>query len=209
MAKIKICGITNLEDATWAANLGADYIGFNFYSQSPRKVSVKNAKELISKIPPFLKSIGLFVDEPIDALKKTIQTTGLKWVQLHGSETPEYCQQVKALGVTVVKAVAVEKPLEAGDVVPYADSVDYFLFDHRTPDLPGGTGESFNWEWIKDTSFVPKPWFLAGGLNPDNVKKAIQSTHAAFVDVCSGVERTPTRKDYDAMKKFIQTAKAS
>ena len=193
MAKVKICGITNAQDALWAVNLGVDFIGLNFYGQSPRKVSVKHAKELLAQIPPFIKSVGLFVDEPFDSLQKTVKATGLKWIQLHGSETPDYAQQVKGLGVTVMKAIAVEKPLEPADVAPYQDSVDYFLFDHRTPELAGGTGVPFNWEWIQNTSFVSKPWFLAGGLTPDNVAAALKQTQAAFVDVCSGVEKSPTR----------------
>jgi phosphoribosylanthranilate isomerase len=207
MAKVKICGITNAQDALWAANLGADFIGLNFYPQSPRKVSVKHAKELLAQIPPFIKTVGLFVDEPFEVLQKTLKATGLKWVQLHGGETPAYVQQVKDLGVTVIKALAVEKPLEPADVAPYQDLVDYFLFDHRTPELAGGTGAAFNWEWIQAIPFVTKPWFLAGGLKPDNVAGAIKQTQAAFVDVCSGVEKSPTRKDYEAMKNFIQAVR--
>lgn len=207
MAKVKICGITNAQDALWAVNLGVDFLGLNFYSQSPRKVSVKHAKDLLAQIPPFIKTVGVFVDEPIETLKKTIQATGLKWVQLHGSESPETVQQAKDLGVTVIKVIPVEKPLEAADVAPYQDSVDYFMFDHRTPELPGGTGEAFDWEWIQNVSFVTKPWFLAGGLKPDNVGKAIKQTQAAFIDVCSGVEKTPKTKDYEKMKAFVQAAR--
>jgi phosphoribosylanthranilate isomerase len=207
MAKVKICGITNAQDALWAVNLGVDFIGLNFYGQSSRKVSVKHAKELLSQIPPFIKTVGLFVDEPIESLQKTLKASGLKWVQLHGQETPEYVRQVKDLGVTVIKAIAVEKPLEAADVELYQDIVDYFLFDHGTPELPGGTGEAFNWDWIQSIPFVIKPWILAGGLTPDNVSSAIKKTQAAIVDVCSGVEKSPSRKDYEAMKKFIQAVR--
>jgi len=207
MAKVKICGITNAQDALWAVNLGVDFIGLNFSAASPRKVSVKHAKELLAQIPLFIKTVGLFVDEPLDSLQKIIKSTGLKWIQLHGTETPEYVAQVKALGVSVIKAIAVEKPLEAVDIEPYQDTVDYFLFDHRTPELAGGTGEAFDWDWIQAISFVTKPWFLAGGLKPDNVAGAIKKTQAVFVDVCSGVEKSPTRKDYEAMKSFIQAVR--
>src|SRR6266849_2525617 len=99
MPKVKICGITNAQDALWAANLGADFIGLNFSSQSPRKVSVKHAKELAAQIPPFVAVVGVFVDEPLESIAKIIKNVPLKMVQLHGTETPDYCAQVKALGV--------------------------------------------------------------------------------------------------------------
>jgi phosphoribosylanthranilate isomerase len=208
MPKVKICGITNAQDALWAANLGADFIGLNFYSQSPRKVSVKHAKELAAQVPPFVTVVGIFVDEPFESLAKIIKSVPLKMVQLHGAETPDYCQQVKSLGVKVTKAVRLAKPLEAGDTAPYESFVDYFMFDTYSPDAPGGMGESFNWDWLQTASQLTKPWFLAGGLTPANILDAIKTAHPAMVDVCSGVERTPTRKDYDAMKNFIQAAKS-
>jgi phosphoribosylanthranilate isomerase len=129
-------------------------------------------------------------------------------VQLHGAETPEYCQQVKALGVKVTKALRLQKPLEASEVQPYADAVDYFLFDSFSTDSAGGTGEPFNWNWLQTASQVNRPWFLAGGLNPVNIVEAIKTAHPSLVDVCSGVEKSPTRKDYEAMKSFIQAAKS-
>jgi phosphoribosylanthranilate isomerase len=209
MPKVKVCGITNAQDALWAANLGADFIGLNFYGQSPRKVSVKHAKELASKIPPFVTVVGIFVNEPLESLAKIIKSVPLKMVQLHGAETPEYCAQVKALGVKVIKALRLQKTLEASDLAPYENNVDFFLFDAYSPDSAGGTGEAFNWDWLLAAATLSKPWFLAGGLTPENVKEAIKKTNAPMVDVCSGVERTPTRKDYEAMKRFIQTAKAA
>lgn len=208
MARVKICGITNANDAKWAANLGADFVGLNFYPQSPRKVSAKNAKEIVAQLPPFIKVVGVFVDEPLESLTKLVKSVPLKLVQLHGQESPEYCQQVKALGVTVIKVLSLERVLEVADLVPYDQAVDYYLFDHRTAQLPGGTGETFDWTYLSNTSFVTKPWFLAGGLTPDNVSKGMKDTKATAVDVCSGVEKSPTRKDYEAMKKFIETAKS-
>lgn len=207
--KVKICGVTNTEDAKWVANLGADFLGLNFYSGSPRKVSVKNAKDIAAQLPPFIKIVGVFVNEPLESLTKIIKAVPLKFVQLHGSEDVDYCRSAKALGVSVIKVLGVEKPLAAEDVAPYLDTVDYFMFDHKTEALPGGTGEAFNWEWLQNTSFITKPWFLAGGLKPDNIAKAIKATKAQLVDVCSGVERTPTRKNYDAMKQFIEVARST
>ena len=208
MPKVKICGITNAPDALWAANLGADFIGLNFYSQSPRKVSLKHAKELAGQIPPFVTVVGLFVDEPFASLTKTVKDVPLKMVQLHGTETPDYVQQVKSLGVKVSKAIRLHKPLEAADTAPYEATVDYYLFDTYSPDMAGGTGEVFNWDWLAGAGHLTKPWFLAGGLTPENVKDALKISKASFVDVCSGVEKTPTRKDYEKMKTFIQRAKS-
>src|SRR4051812_27965054 len=127
MPKVKICGVTNAQDALWAANLGADFIGLNFYAQSPRKVSVKHAKELVAQIPPFVGVVGIFVDEPIESLTKIVKSVPLKIVQLHGSETSEYCAQVKALGVKVTKAIRLQKALEPSDTAAYEGTVDYFL----------------------------------------------------------------------------------
>ncbi len=163
MPKVKICGITNAQDALWAANLGADFIGLNFYSQSPRKVSVKHAKELVSQIPPFVTAVGVFVDEPFESLAKIVKSVPLKMVQLHGSESLEYCQQVKSLGVKVTKVLRLQKPLEAADTDPYEGTVDYFMFDTNSNEAAGGTGKAFNWEWLQAANKLTKPWFLRRG----------------------------------------------
>jgi phosphoribosylanthranilate isomerase len=209
MIKIKICGMTNEQDALWAVNLGADFVGFNFYPQSPRKISVKNAKAIAAKLPPFVPVVGIFVNEPAESLAKIVKSVPLKYVQLHGSESPDDCRAVKALGVSVIKVVGLNKPLETSDVEPFNEVVDYFLFDHQTPDVPGGTGETFTWEWLQNANVLTKPWFLAGGLTPENIGKAVTLLHPPLVDVCSGVERLPTRKDFEAMKKFIQNARSA
>ena len=208
MIKVKICGVTNPQDALWAANLGADYIGLNFYAQSPRKVSPKHAQEMASQIPPFITVVGIFVDEEITAIAKLVKTVPLKAVQLHGLESPEDCQRVRELGVKVIKAFRLQKPLESADVESYAPFVDFYMFDRFSAEAAGGTGDVFDWDWVKGAAGLGKPWFLAGGLNPANVEKALKQTQAPAVDVCSGVERLPTRKDYEAMKNFIQTVKA-
>ena len=208
MSKVKICGITNAQDALWAANLGVDFIGLNFFGQSPRKVSVKHAKDLMSQIPPFVTVVGLFVDEPGESVAKIVKSLSLKMVQFHGQEPPDYCAEAMALGVKVIKALRLQKALEPSDLAPYEHAVDYFLFDSYSPDMAGGVGEAFNWDWLAAAAPLTKPWFLAGGLTPENVREAIKKTNAPMVDVCSGVERAPTRKDYESMKKFIQLAKS-
>lgn len=209
MTKIKICGITNLQDALWAVNLGTDYIGLNFYPPSPRKVSPKGAKEIVSKLPPFVLPVGIFVDEAVPAIAKLIKFVPLKAVQLHGQETPEVCQELKALGVQVIKAIRLTAPLVATDWKAYTDHVDYFLIDNGAGTEPGGNGETFDWSWLQDAVNLGKPWFLAGGLKPDNVGEALKKVHPPLVDVCSGVERLPTRKDFEAMKAFVQTVRSS
>lgn len=208
MSKVKICGITNAQDALWVVNLGADLIGLNFYPASPRKVSVKHAKELVAQVPPFVGVVGLFVDEPIESILKAIKSVPLKYIQLHGNESPEYCAQVRASGVKVIKAFRLQQPVDPAMLTPYDEYVDFYLFDSHSDTQMGGTGQTFTWEWLQPAASVTKPWFLAGGLNPDNIVAAIKATHPAYVDVCSGVEKSQTRKDYDKMKSFIQGAKS-
>jgi phosphoribosylanthranilate isomerase len=209
MTKIKICGITNLQDALWAVNLGTDYIGLNFYASSPRKVSAKNAKDIVAKLPPFVIPVGIFVDEAVPAIAKLVKSVPLKAVQLHGRETPDMCAELKALGVQVIKVISLQGPLNAADWTPYRDHVDFFLVDNGLGDVPGGTGQTFDWGWLASAGELGKPWFLAGGLKPDNVGEAIQKTRPPLVDVCSGIERLPTRKDFDAMKLFVQNVRAA
>lgn len=208
MSKVKICGITNAPDALWVVNLGADMMGLNFYAQSPRKVSVKHAKELIAQIPPFVSVVGVFVDEPIESILKIIRNVPLKMVQLHGSESPDYCAQVRALGVKVTKVFRLQQPLDPAMLAPYEADTDFYLFDNFSDTQMGGTGEAFTWEWLQPAATLTKPWFLAGGLTPENVGNAVKTSHAPYVDVCSGVEKSPTRKDYEKMKAFIQSAKS-
>ncbi len=209
MTKIKICGITNLQDALWSVNLGTDYIGLNFYPPSPRKVSPKGAKEIVGKLPPFVIPVGIFVDESVSVISKLIKSVPLKAVQLHGTETPEMCAQLKALGVQVIKAIRLSAPLVAAEWTAYRNHVDYFLIDNGAGKEPGGNGETFDWSWLEAASELRKPWFLAGGLNPQNIADALKKAHPPLVDVCSGVERLPTRKDFDAMKAFVQTVRAA
>jgi phosphoribosylanthranilate isomerase len=163
---------------------------------------------IVDQVPGFMTTVGVFVDEPIASAKKIIEKVPLRWVQLHGCESSEYCRELKLSGVTVVKVLRLSKPLEAADTSPYEDCVDYFLFDTYTEDSAGGTGVAFDWGWLQAAAQLTKPWFLAGGLTPANVLEAVKKLHPPMVDVCSGVEKSPTRKDYEAMKTFIQEAKS-
>lgn len=213
MTKIKICGLTNDKDALWATNLGADYLGFNFYKGSARKISPELAKKIITSLPPFVSSVGVFVNEEIKTVLKIVKKCNLSLVQLHREETPEYCEKLKVeslkLKVGIIKAVRIkdEKSLE---IIPqYLDKVDYFLLDTYVEGVEGGTGETFNWNLaVKAKELVgSKPIFLAGGLTAENVQEAIRKIQPYAVDVASSVERLPRRKDYEKMKNFIQAVR--
>ncbi|HCJ66051.1 MAG TPA: phosphoribosylanthranilate isomerase [Elusimicrobia bacterium] len=215
MIKIKICGITNDKDALWATNLGADYLGFNFYRESPRKISPELAKKIIAKLPPFVSAVGVFVNEEMKTVLKIVKKCNLSLVQLHGEEMPEYCEQLRSQmpdpRCRIIKAFRVkeEKSLE---VIPqYLEKVDYFLLDTYVEGVEGGTGVPMsrdNWDLAVKVKEYGKPIFLAGGLSAENVQEAIRKVQPYAVDVASGVERLPRRKDYEKMKNFIQAVKS-
>ncbi|MCB4790623.1 MAG: phosphoribosylanthranilate isomerase [Elusimicrobia bacterium] len=203
--KVKICGVTYLKDAVLVASLGADYIGLNFCKASPRKVSVKMAKDILAKMPPFITSVAVFVDEDITEAAKILKKCGFKMIQLHGSESVEYCSNIKAqTNLPVIKAFRIADENSLNEIAAYKDCADYFLLDAHVPGVAGGTGETFNWDFALKAKELGKPVFLAGGLAPDNVLAAIQKVDPFCVDTASGVERLPTKKDYDKMKDFIR-----
>ncbi|HOW28647.1 MAG TPA: phosphoribosylanthranilate isomerase [Elusimicrobiota bacterium] len=211
-AKVKICGITNTEDATWTVNLGAEYIGLNFWPESPRKVSLGKAVEIVQKLPPFVVTVGVFVNQPVDEIVKTVLKTGIKGVQLSGEETPEYCRQLaEALrdkNPFLIKVFHVSTEADLEPMTAYKDMCQYFLLDARVENVPGGTGQTFPWDLVQRAKTIGIPLFIAGGLTPDNVKEAIKKTEPYAVDVASGVEKSPKRKDYEKMKLFIEQSKA-
>ena len=211
--KVKICGITNKDDATWALNYGADYLGVNFWKGSKRYVSPTNALGWVPTLPTFASVIGVFVDADPGEIADLSAKLNLKGVQLHGSETPDYVRLLKkALENTetppmIIKAVRVKGPDSAAELAAYAPLVDYFLLDSFVEGEPGGTGATFDWTWIEPAKALGKPVFLAGGLTPDNVKDAVKRTSPFAVDVASGVEKSPKRKDLEKMRAFITNAK--
>ena len=163
MIKIKICGITNAEDAMLAANLGADLVGFNFVKESPRKVSVKLASEVISSLPGFVASVGVFADEDLDALVKAAKKCALKYIQLHGSESPEYCATVfSKTSLPIIKAFRVKDDSVVEEMKNYLNCADFFLLDAFSEDAAGGTGKVFNWDIALKARDLNKPFFLAG-----------------------------------------------
>ncbi|MDR3581542.1 MAG: phosphoribosylanthranilate isomerase [Oryzomonas sp.] len=201
MIKVKICGITNLEDALTAVDAGADALGFVFHPKSPRHVFPEQAAAIIRHLPPFVQAVGLFVDEPLDMVNATADQCGLDLVQLHGVEKPGYCDSVRR---RVVKTFRVK------DITSLEPMRDYrvaaFLLDAWSPAAHGGTGQTFNWE-IAACAAQSNRIILAGGLTPGNVAEAVRKVRPYSVDVSSGVESGPGKKDSRKIVDFISNAK--
>jgi phosphoribosylanthranilate isomerase len=201
---VKICGITNVTDALAAAGSGADALGLMFYEGSPRHVTVKAAAEIAQKLPPFIIKVGVFVNAPEDAVLRAIGECGLNIVQFHGDETPEYCAQFP---VMTIKAFRVR---DAGSLKALEDyQTDAFLLDAHVPDKLGGTGATFNWDLALEAQKLGRPIFLAGGLTPENVADAVRRVRPYAVDVSSGVEASPGKKDNQKVAAFIKAAKGA
>lgn len=203
MTKVKICGITNYEDAAHALILGADYIGFNFYKLSPRYVDEAEVKKIIGKMPNSVKKVGVFVNDKLDAVKKIAEDSNLDLIQLHGDETPEYCNQLKKeTQKEIIKSFRIRNESDINKIKKY--NVDYYLFDAYGERLYGGTGKTFDHGLLKN---IKKDFFLSGGLNAQNVKRAIKIAKPFAVDTASGVEKNSRKKDTKKMEAFIKAAK--
>jgi len=204
MVKVKICGITNYDDAAHAAILGADYLGFNFYELSPRHVDESEVKKFIGRFPNNVKKVGIFVNQNLDKVKKIVKALDLDLIQLHGDESPDYCSKLKAeTKKHIIKAFRIMEKEDFKKIKDY--DADYLMFDSSKEGMFGGTGKTFDWKIIKG---VNKPFFLSGGLNPKNVKEAIRIAKPYAVDAASGVEAAPRKKDYKKMGRFIEAAKS-
>ena len=198
--RIKICGITNKEDAINAASLGADALGFIFYSESSRYVSAEQVQEMLYFLPPFFSSVGVFVNEDIEVLNQIVQDCHLDFVQLHGDESVDYCMQVKA---KVIKAIRVDSLEDIQKISAYQGVVSAILLDTKVPDAYGGTGKVFDWGLALAAKDFEVPIILSGGLKMDNIKKAVQLVNPYAVDFNSGVEQEPGKKDYNKMQELI------
>ncbi|RJQ23995.1 MAG: phosphoribosylanthranilate isomerase [Nitrospiraceae bacterium] len=200
MVKVKICGITNLKDALAAVEFGADALGFVFYTNSPRAVTLETVKSIVSELPPFITTIGVFVDEHKGKLEKIARDARLHTVQLHGSEPPEACQ----LCIKTIKAVRVRDLTDLESLRGY--SVSAFLLDTYSPHALGGTGRIFNWEIAVEAKRLGKI-ILAGGLTSENIDDAIKIVQPYGVDVSSGVESSKGIKDHKKLRSFIEKAR--
>lgn len=201
MVKVKICGITTLEDALVAVKAGADALGFVFHHSSPRHIFPEQAAAIIRQLPAFVQTVGLFVDEELATVNATAHQCGLDLLQLHGDETPAYCDLVQR---RVIKAFRVKDITSLESTKNYR--VSSILLDAWSPAAHGGTGQTFNWE-IAAQAAESGHLILAGGLTPENVVEAIQQVHPFAVDVSSGVESSPGIKDVSKVVQFIFKAK--
>jgi phosphoribosylanthranilate isomerase len=200
MTRVKICGITEYEDARDAVLLGADAIGLNFYPSSPRYVEAGKAAAIIEKLPPFVTTVGIFVNHPDPQnVEDFALSIGLHAVQLHGNETPDYCSMIQR--VKVIKAFRVDSNFRVDMLRSYGSGT--FLLDGCALDQFGGTGKSFNLDQVFGANAFGSI-IIAGGLTAENVAHVVSSLHPFAVDVASGVESKPGKKDYEKMRRFIE-----
>jgi phosphoribosylanthranilate isomerase len=198
----KICGITRIEDALAAAEAGADAIGLVFYANSPRAVSVQQARAIVAALPPFVTTVGLFVDASSCELGEILEAVPLDLLQFHGDEAPAYCD---AWHKPYIKALRVKPGDDIGAQIDAYGGARGVLLDTFVPGVPGGTGEAFDWSLVPPAA--SKPIILAGGLTPENVAAAIAQVRPYAVDVSGGVEASKGIKDGERIKHFIQAVR--
>ncbi len=197
MVRVKICGITNWEDAHLAVELGADAVGFIF-AESPRQVIPQKVREITSRLPPFVSRVGVFLNHKENEVEEIVERCGLDVLQFHGQETAAYCRKFKC---KVIKAFQIESISDLEALSLY--KVDAFLLDTYHELLPGGTGITFDWDIAVEAKKYG-PIILSGGLNPENVAEAIEKVGPYAVDVSSGVEASPGKKDPEKMRAFFR-----
>ena len=202
--RVKICGITNVADALAAAEAGADMIGLMFYDGSPRHISLATAVEISRALPPFVLRVGVFVNPDEALVTRAIAECGLSLLQFHGDEPSEFCTQ---FGLMSLKAIRVQASESLQTLANY--HTDAFLLDAHSQAGLGGTGEKFNWDLAIEAQKFGKPIFLAGGLTPENVADAVKKVNPFAVDVSSGVESAPGKKDVAKVRAFIQAVRAA
>jgi len=202
--RVKICGITSVADAQAAAEAGADMIGLMFYEKSPRHITLEQAAEISRALSPFVMRVGVFVDADEALVKQAIGRCGLGLLQFHGHETSEFCTQ---FGLMSMKALRVRDADSLGELENF--QTEAFLLDAYSKNGLGGTGETFNWDLAVEAQKFGKPIFLAGGLTPENVAEAVRQVRPFAVDVSSGVESAPGKKDPAKVKAFIQAVKGA
>jgi len=200
MVRVKICGITNLEDAQEAINLGADALGFNFYKRSPRYIEPANAKPIIEALPPLISLVGIFVDEfSPERIRSIAHAIGLGTIQLHGSESPEYVKKISE--VRIIKAFRVGENFDLTQLAAFR--VGAYLLDAYDAKQLGGTGKSFNWDVAVQAKQHGRV-ILAGGLSSENVAEAVLQVRPYAIDVCSAIESEPGKKDFEKMAALFR-----
>jgi phosphoribosylanthranilate isomerase len=203
MTVIKICGITNLNDAHAAVAAGADALGFNFYKLSPRYIAPESAREIINTLPTSILTVGVFVNESSpDAVRNIANQAGVKAVQLHGDESPDYCRALNS----VIKTFSVSNNFDLKQLESY--EVDAIMLDTKHDRLRGGTGRVFDWTIAQQVSQLVPKLYLAGGLSPENVSEAIEMVQPYAVDACSSLEDKPGIKNHVRMRVFVNKVRS-
>ena len=202
--KIKICGITNKDDALNAIALNVDAIGFIFYANSPRSITKEKLEEFIIDIPPFVTTIGVFVNEDIDVIKETTERCQLNAIQLHGNESPKTCLSLQH---QIIKAIPVKESNDLNKIPQYKGSANAILLDTKAENIHGGTGKTFDWGLAIEAKQFDTPLILSGGINEHNIEKAIKMVNPYAIHLSSGVEIEPGIKDYNKMNTIINLAK--
>jgi phosphoribosylanthranilate isomerase len=205
MTFIKICGITNVDDALAAVTAGADALGFNFYKPSPRYVTPQRARDIIARLPISVLTVGVFVNaESPQSVLHIANQAGVTALQLHGDESPKYCRELAA-DRYVIKTLAVSNDFDLQTV--HAFEVEAIMLDTKHNSVRGGTGRVFDWSIASEVNNLVPKLFLAGGLAPENIADAIEIVRPYAVDACSALEDEPGKKNHDRMRAFVETAR--
>lgn len=202
--KVKICGLTSVEDALAALEADADILGFVLAEQSPRRVSIETAREIARQLPPAAMRVGVFVNAKVEHVMFALRICNFGGLQFHGEEPPAYCQQ---FGVPTIKAFRIRDQESLRAMSSY--DTDYYLLDSYLAGQPGGTGETFNWNLAVEARGLGKPVILAGGLTPQNVAEAVRKVQPFGVDVSTGVESAPGKKDRQKMRDFVAAVRGA
>ena len=212
--RVKICGITSPAQGTAIAALGAHSIGFVCVQKSPRYVTTEQIKAITSVLPKGVDRVGVFMNTPVDNIVEIVKKSGLSSVQLHGDESVEFCcelrsalrEQITNDSIELIKAFRIESAMGLVNTHLYSAVVDWLLLDAYHPTMGGGTGLTLDWETLGE--FRPTvPWLLAGGLNPENVRNALQAIAPQGIDLSSGVERSPGDKDLEKVARLLEQLK--
>jgi phosphoribosylanthranilate isomerase len=206
--RIKICGICQPDQGVAIAELGIKTLGFICVPSSPRYVTAEKARQILEKLPPDIQTIGVFADANLETIKQVVLATGFTGIQLHGNETTEFCREIKQAlpNREIIKALRIQSAESLHNAIAYYSVVDTLLLDAYHPQQLGGTGQTLPWESLKKFK-PPCPWFLAGGLTPENVLTALSYLQPDGIDLSSGVERSPGNKDLDKISQLVKVLK--
>lgn len=205
MVKVKICGITNLEDALGAIEAGCDALGFVFYKKSPRYITPEETRDIIKNLPKNIIKIGVFVNEKEKRIREIAKLCKLDMLQFHGSESVDFCKRFT--GFKIIKAFRIKDKVDLARILRY--NTFAYLFDTFVKSKAGGTGKRFDWRLLKDIKGIGRTIFLSGGLNPANVAQAIKAAHPDWLDVSSSLEKSAGIKESRLVKDFINRARGS